>query len=129
MDKFHSFGIQTMAELFTTTRDTTAKSASGGKFKNRNRMEIVANLLTIAKSGALKTHLMYRANLSYLMVTEYLDFLTRANLVKETVDMEGTAKLYQTTEKGLKYLEVYDSLQSIVGLDAHKVVSKSDIFS
>ena len=117
-----------MAELFTTSSDVSEKNPATIKFKNRNRMQIVANLLSIAKSGALKTHLMYRANLSYLMVTEYLDFLCRSNLIKETVDVEGTTKLYQTTEKGLKYLEVYDSLQAIVGLDSRKSVSKADIF-
>ena len=92
------------------------KNVIGGKFKNRNRMEIVANLLTIAKTGALKTHLMYKANLSYLMVTEYLNFLCGSGLVKETLDEEGTTKLYQTTVKGTKYLEVYESLQNIAGI-------------
>ncbi|MDH2899558.1 MAG: winged helix-turn-helix domain-containing protein [archaeon] len=118
-----------MAELFTTNRDVPGKSTGWTKFKNRNRMEIVANLLSIAKNGALKTHLMYRANLSYLMVTEYLDFLCRSNLIKETVDVEGITKVFQTTEKGLKYLDVYDSLQSIVGLNSHKAESKSDMFA
>ena len=93
-------------------------------------MEIVANLLTIAKTGALKTHLMYKANLSYLMVTEYLNFLCGSGLVRETLDEEGTTKLYQTTSKGNKYLEVYDSLQSIAGLDTQKIRSTSpDLFS
>lgn len=92
-------------------------------------MEIVANLLSIAKSGALKTHLMYRANLSYLMVTEYLDFLCRSNLIRETVEEEGTTKLYQTTEKGLRYLEVYETLQGIIGLDNQRAASKPDLFS
>lgn len=93
-------------------------------------MEIVANLLTIAKTGALKTHLMYRANLSYLMVTEYLNFLCGADLIKETLDEDGTSKLYQTTTKGLKYLEVYDSLQSIAGLDARvPLVKEQSLFS
>jgi predicted transcriptional regulator len=118
-----------MAELFQTTGGTSPKGPSGNKFKNRNRMEIVANLLSIANNGALKTHLMYKANLSYLMVTEYLDFLTRSGLIKETIDPEGTTKIYQTTEKGLKYLEVYNSLQTIVGLDTQKISSKSDIFA
>ena len=106
-----------MAEVLT---EKAVKTTGPHKFKNRNRMEIVANLLSIAKAGALKTHLMYRANLSYLMVTEYLNFLCGAALVKETLDEEGTTKLYQTTSKGLKYLEVYDSLQNIAGLDAQK---------
>jgi predicted transcriptional regulator len=116
-----------MAEQFDSRNGQ--KGAVPNKFKNRNRMEIVANLLSIAKSGALKTHLMYRANLSYLMVTEYLDFLSRSGLIRETLDSEGTSRLYQTTEKGLKYLDVYESLQAIIGLDVPKVQSKADIFA
>ncbi len=119
-----------MSEILAGEVKSTKGQHAGNKFKNRNRMEIVANLLAIAKSGALKTHLMYRANLSYLMVTEYLGFLCGAGLVKETLDEEGTTKLYQTTPKGLKYLEVYESLQSIAGLDTQRVrVSNPDIFS
>jgi predicted transcriptional regulator len=104
--------------------------AMGNKFKNRNRMEIVANLLSIAKTGVLKTHLMYRANLSYLMSTQYLNFLCGENLINETLDEEGTRRLYQTTPKGLKYLEVYQSLQSIAVLDAQRLrVTSTDLFS
>jgi predicted transcriptional regulator len=128
-DKLPILDVKPMAELFTATNNVPDKTVPSNKFKNRNRMEIVANLLSIAKNGALKTHLMYKANLSYLMVTEYLDFLIRSSLIKETIDSEGTGKLFQTTEKGLKYLEVYDSLQAIVGLDANKIGSRSDIFA
>ncbi|MHB1908348.1 MAG: winged helix-turn-helix domain-containing protein [Nitrososphaerales archaeon] len=111
-----------------TVQGSNAKAPTA-RFKNRNRMEIVANLLTIAKSGALKTHLMYRANLSYLMVSEYLGFLSSAELIKERVDEDGAVKLYQTTPKGLKYLEVYESLQSIAGLDSgHNQNANQDPF-
>ena len=92
----------------------------GSRFKNRNRMEIVADLLTIAKSGALKTHLMYRANLSYVMVTDYLKFLKGAGLIKEIFDSDGT-KLYHTTPRGLRYLQVYDSLQNITAFPTQRV--------
>ena len=120
-------GDYRMASL--TVEGSNGKT-TGARFKNRNRMEIVANLLTIAKSGALKTHLMYRANLSYLMVSEYLGFLTGAELVKERVDEDGAVKLYQTTPKGLKYLEVYESLQSIAGLDSrHNQNTNQDLFT
>ena len=107
----------------------TSKPAGGTRFKNRNRMEIVANLLTIAKAGALKTHLMYRANLSYMMVTDYLKFLQGAGLIKETFDTEGT-KVFQTTPRGLRYLSVYDSLQDITSFSTKKVTEPSaDLFS
>jgi predicted transcriptional regulator len=99
------------------------------KFKNRNRMEIVANLLTIGKTGALKTHLMYRANLSYVMISDYLDLLQEAGLIQEEISKEG-ARLFRTTQKGMKYLEVYESLENIAGIRKRKDVSQmTEIFA
>jgi predicted transcriptional regulator len=106
-----------------SSSSSSSSNPSSNKFKNRSRMEIVANLLTIAKTGALKTHLMYRANLSYLMVTEYLNYLCRAGLIKESLDEEKATKIYQTTPKGIQYLEAYQSLQTIAGLGQKGVAS------
>jgi len=118
-----------LAEVLDEASLDTSRPSRGTRFKNRNRMEIVANLLTIAKTGALKTHLMYRANLSYMMVTDYLKFLQGAELIKETFDPSGT-KVFQTTSRGLRYLQVYDSLQSITAISTKKVVENSaDLFS
>ncbi|MGI0080063.1 MAG: winged helix-turn-helix domain-containing protein [Nitrososphaerales archaeon] len=108
-----------MVALFATAKQSD-QIAPASKFKNRNRIEIVANLLSIARTGTLKTHLMYKANLSYVMITDYLDYLQETRLIQETLDVDGTSRLFQTTEKGLKYLEVYATLQSIAGLDTRK---------
>ncbi len=86
-----------------------------GKFRNRSRMEIIANLLNIAKKGTLKTHLMYGANLSYLMVTEYLNILLGAGLIAEETSEDGAARQYKITEKGFQCLELYDSIKNMVG--------------
>ena len=91
-----------------------------GRFKNRSRMEIVANILDIGRTGALKTHLMYKANLSYMVVTQYLEFLTSSELIKEIFDEQGMVKLYQTTPRGLKYLEVYDSIRGLAGIEQQR---------
>lgn len=130
-DKSVSDGVDQMVELASQSNGAVVKEREGNKFKNRNRMQIVANLLTIAKGGALKTHLMYRANLSYLMVTEYLNFLASTGLIEETVDEDGTAKIYRTSAKGLKYLEIYEALQAIIGTDSEKPIrsSRTDIFA
>jgi predicted transcriptional regulator len=45
-------------------------------WKNRSRLEIIGNILGVAKYGAKKTHIMYRANLSYSQLQEYVGFLT-----------------------------------------------------
>jgi predicted transcriptional regulator len=90
------------------------KNEPKGKFRNRSRMEIIAVLLTIAKQGTLKTHLMYGANLSYLMVTEYLNILLDADLIREQIADDKT-KQFKTTEKGFRCLELYDSLKGMIG--------------
>ncbi len=115
-----------MTAMFVTAGESDS-SPSATKFKNRNRMEIVANLLSIAKTGTLKTHLMYKANLSYVMITEYLDYLQESGLIIEIVRQDGT-KLFQTSQKGQKYLEVYNLLQEIAGMNTHKIgKSRRDI--
>jgi len=110
--------------------DSNVKPAKPSRFKNRSRMEIVANILDIARTGALKTHLMYKANLSYTIVSQYLDFLTKAELIQETFNDPDLVRMYQTTPKGLKYLEVYESLQNIVVINVQRGMHRgsSDIF-
>lgn len=83
------------------------------RFKNRNRLGIVANILTIARNGALKTHLMYKANLSYTMLRDYLKFLRENELLSESYYPEQRVTLYKTTEKGIRFLESYTSLKDL----------------
>ena len=83
------------------------------RFKNRNRLGIVANILTIAKTGALKTHLMYKANLSYTMLRDYLKFLRDNDLLLESHYPEDKVTLYKTTEKGNRFLESYLALRDL----------------
>jgi predicted transcriptional regulator len=91
------------------------------RFKNRNRLGIVANILTIAKPGALKTHLMYKANLSYTMLRDYLKFLLDNGLLSEASYPEDRVTLYRTTEKGTRFLESYVALKDL----ASPIIDKS----
>ena len=91
----------------------TNESKTKTRFKNRNRLGIVANILTIAKTGALKTHLMYRANLSYTMLRDYLKFLLDNGLLSESQYPEDKVTLYRTTDKGTRFLESYVALKDL----------------
>ncbi|MGI0090507.1 MAG: winged helix-turn-helix domain-containing protein [Nitrososphaerales archaeon] len=103
-----------------TVEPTKGKQTSPSRFKNRSRMEIVAAILNIARTGALKTHLMYKSNLSYVVVSQYLQFMISSDLIKKVLDEQEMSKLYQTTPRGLKYLEVYESLQSLAGINSQR---------
>lgn len=81
--------------------------------KRRNRLYIIAEILTIAKEGSLKTQIMYRANLSFAQLNEYLSFLTNIFLLK--IHNENGKRIYRTTAKGSKYLEKYKDIANLLG--------------
>jgi predicted transcriptional regulator len=81
--------------------------------KRRDRLFIMAEILTIAKDGSLKTQIMYRANLSFAQLNEYLNILTKMNLLE--IQNENNKKIYKTTAKGNKYLEKYKEISDILG--------------
>ena len=73
--------------------------------KRRDRLGIMAEVLEIAKNGCLKTQIMYRANLSFAQLNEYLSFLLEVVLLKET--NEDGKHVYRTTRKGVSFLQNY----------------------
>jgi len=81
--------------------------------KRRDRMFIIAEILNIAKSGSLKTQIMYRANLSFAQLNEYLSFLTEMELLE--IKEEDNKNIYEITEKGERYLEKYKDISSLLG--------------
>jgi predicted transcriptional regulator len=83
--------------------------------KRRNRLYIIAVILTLAKEGSLKTKIMYGANLSFAQLNEYLSFLTKMELLK--IYDENGRKVYRTTDKGIKYLEKYEEIAKLLGND------------
>jgi predicted transcriptional regulator len=80
--------------------------------KRRDRLYIISEVLTIAKDGSLKTQIMYRANLSFAQLNEYLSFLMKIKLLK--VVTENERMIYKTTTKGLKYLQNYGKITSLL---------------
>ena len=74
----------------------------------RSNVEIVAEILRIARKGARKTRIVYGANLNFKMLREYLDKLERAGLIV-TQPNEGIIKI---TERGREYLQYYEGLKN-----------------
>jgi predicted transcriptional regulator len=81
--------------------------------KRRDRLYIIAEILEIAKGGSLKTQIMYRANLSFAQLNEYLSFLIKMKLLE--IKNENNKNTYRTTDKGEKYLEKYEDLANLLG--------------
>jgi len=77
--------------------------------------DIVAIILDAANGGATKTRLATKANLTSIQLRQYTELLIERKLLTEII-IEGNSKhlIYRTTEKGLRYLEVYSSLKNII---------------
>lgn len=84
----------------------------GGSRKRRDRLYIMAEILGVAREGTLKTQIMYRANLSFAQLNEYLSLLLKLNLLETVVAADRN--IYKTTEKGLRYLESYREIRELL---------------
>ncbi len=71
--------------------------------KRRDKLRIIAEILEIAKEGTLKTQIMYKCNLSFAQLNEYLKFMLKINLIEKT-SIRGK-DIYIATKKGLDFLQ------------------------
>ncbi len=82
---------------------------------NRTRVEILASILTVTQKGALKTHIMYKANLSHRQLEKYLGFLVDNEMIEKAIDSEYGTHFYQVTQKGIDFLKDYSRLSQTYG--------------
>ena len=64
----------------------------------RSRDLIVAEILEICMEGALKTHIIYKANLNFQKASKYLEQMEEQGLLSHIY--KDSKMLYMTTEKG-----------------------------
>ena len=94
--------------------------------KRRDRLHIMAEVLSVTSNGALKTQIMYKANLSFAQLNEYLSFLLEIGLLKTV--KKGEKKFYKTTSKGAKYLESYAEIRDLLGNEEENKNNNALIF-
>jgi predicted transcriptional regulator len=77
----------------------------------RSPMEMVCDILGVVSEGPTKpTHILYRANMSWRVLSSYLDFLLKRGLI-EKEDQGEKRSLYTLTTKGRSILQLYDGLR------------------
>jgi predicted transcriptional regulator len=76
--------------------------------KRRDKLYIIAEILEIAKDGVLKTQIMYRANLSFTQLNEYIKFMLKSELLDKII--LNDKDVYKATIKGLNFLQRYHEI-------------------
>jgi len=80
--------------------------------KRRDKLGIIAEILEIAKEGTLKTQIMYKANLSFAQLNEYLKFMLKTSLISKFV--YNGREVYESTEKGIDFLQRHLELTELL---------------
>ena len=80
--------------------------------RRRDRLFIIADILSIARSGSLKTQIMYKANLSFAQLNEYLSFLLEKKLIASITQNGKT--LFKATSKGMRFLRSYAKIRDLL---------------
>ena len=77
----------------------------------RSPMEMVCDILGVVAEGPTKpTHILYKANMSWKVLSSYLDFLLHRGFIEKS-DQGGKRSVYILTPKGRLILQLYDGLR------------------
>ena len=78
----------------------------------RSPMEMICDILKVVSEGPTKpTHILYKANMSWKVLSSYLDFLTTGGMLEKEDQEGGKRSTYKLTIKGRKVLRLYDGLR------------------
>ncbi len=85
--------------------------------KRRDRHDIVAEILKTAREGRIKTHIMYKAKLSYSQINSYLQLLIEKGFLEnKTIRRKRQiVTVYRTTPKGVKYIDNIEAVNILLG--------------
>ena len=81
-------------------------------------MEISSDILKVALNGALKSHIVYKANINFKLGKTYLDNLMNSGLI---LGPNNGSRVYLTTDKGREYIKHFEGLKEFRG-EANTVV-------
>jgi predicted transcriptional regulator len=80
---------------------------------HRDRIDIISQILEAANGGINKSRIMYKALLSSAQMKEILTALTE----KDLLCYDENTRILRTTEKGLRFLDIYNRISDMVKVE------------
>ncbi len=77
---------------------------------NRDRIDIISQILEAANGGVTKSKMMYKALLSSAQMKEILKALNEKDLIR----YDENSRILRTTEKGLRFLDIYNQVSDMM---------------
>jgi predicted transcriptional regulator len=96
MDRRKDFAAEKTNVLEEELRNRVTESLKKRFKERRGKVEILADVLFVARYGATKTEIVYKANLNFRRLKSYLDYLEGKGL------LANSGPFYSSTERGGK---------------------------
>ena len=85
--------------------------------KRRDKLVIMTEIVSIAKKGTSKTHIMFKANLSFSQLNQYISLLSHTSLLEKSA-CDGRV-IYKATQKGLEFMEKQQQIMDLLNEDVY----------
>jgi predicted transcriptional regulator len=97
--------------------------------KRRDKLVIIAEIIDIARKGTSKTNIMYKANLSFDQLNQYLSVLSDSSLLEILACERGI--YYKATPKGSDFVEKQRQVINLLneGTNKHRRSVKTSLFN
>jgi predicted transcriptional regulator len=76
--------------------------------KNRNKFEIIAEILKQLRKPTCRTNIMSHCNMNSMQSGEYLSLMKSSDLIR--IDTTAGKVTYQRTDAGREFLKIYSKL-------------------
>jgi predicted transcriptional regulator len=83
--------------------------------KRRDKLVIMSEIVAIAKKGTSKTQIMFKANLSFSQLNQYLTLLSNTGLLQKNA-FKGKV-IFQATPKGLDFMDKQQQVFNVLNED------------
>jgi predicted transcriptional regulator len=95
--------------------------------KRRDRLVIMTEIMDICRNGSSKTHIMFKANLSFTQLNQYLGSLFELGLL-EKLSFGGRC-VYKSTSKGQEFMRMQQNIINLLNENYHTGSLKSSPFN
>jgi predicted transcriptional regulator len=76
--------------------------------ERRGKLEIIGEVLSVARNGARKTEIVYKTNLNFTRLASYIQYL------EEKKFLETSDHTFKTTAKGEEFLHDYQKMRDVL---------------
>lgn len=87
--------------------------------QNRQKDEMIRDILTVANSGAAITQIMFKAYTSHAQAKSYLGEL----IENAFIEFDNIDRKYRTTPKGLEYLQAAERMSEMLTINTRRSVA------